>query len=108
MVGIKESEDVLMLIIAVLKEVDKRPKKVNIFTLTPIVIRFIPKMVKAFNGIKKVPAEFKDLDENERKRLIYLIKTEVSLSSDKVEKVADTILEVIIRFSYVLSIFTSR
>jgi len=108
MVGIKESKDVLTFIIAVLKEVDKRPKKVNAFTLIPILLRLAPKTAKAFNGIKELPAEFKDLDEVERQELIAVVKNDVSLSNEKVEDIVDKIIEVIIRLSYILDVFTKK
>jgi len=108
--GISETKDVIAFVAALVKVIDSRSDrgKARFINMIPSIVKLTPKAIRAINGVKEIPGEFKDLDDKERKELIEVIKKEgctLSLVNDK--KIIEKILEMLVQFSSILQIFKS-
>lgn len=94
-VGVKEIRDVLDLIVDGVKvgvEIGKDGK----FTADDVttLFRLIPALGPAFDNIKGIPAELKDMDPSEAAELVAHVATRLSLENAKAQAIVEKSLKI--------------
>lgn len=100
--GISETKDVIKFIASAISVIESRKGKASVVSMIPYLIKMTPKAIKAINGIREIPDEFKDLDDSERAELKKIIEKEIKTDNDKLELIVEKVLEVIVQLSQLL------
>lgn len=108
--GIQEVKDVIVLIAAILNEIDKRKAKpLGKFRVVLIVMGLIPAIARALNGITQIPKEFMDLDDAERAELVKMVNETIEFgTSDQAEEIIDKSINVVIQLSAIVQVIVAK
>lgn len=84
---IKETKELVSFLLAVHQayQLSNADGKID-FKDLPHIYNPLMKSIQAFNGLDKIPAELKDLDDEERKELVELFKADFDLADDVLEQ----------------------
>jgi len=108
-IGIDETKDVLLFAVLFANAINKTfaDGKVTLADL-PNFFNVVLKLPAALNGINKVPSEINDLDENELKTLLQIVKDNLGLQTDQVKVVLQKSLDfVFAAYNLIIAIRTS-
>ena len=109
MEGIKETKEMLGLVIAVGNGVGAslNDNKISIFDLRHFV-NALNVSKAAVDNAKNIPKELKDLDEKEKQELVEYVKTTFDIPQDNVEIVVEKALAVAIQFGDLIGALISK
>lgn len=99
MKGIKELKEAVVFIGLLATAIDKSTKDGLSYDDAPTFLPVMMQAPQAFAGVDEIPAEFKDLDDAERKEIVVAIKDNLDLEDDVAENVAEqafaTVLDIV-------------
>lgn len=93
--GIKETKEIVTFITNLVKAIELSLKDGKISATDSV--NFMPVLMSsmsAVSGITDVPIELKDLTAEEVDELVSFVKTELTLSSEKTEKILETAIDI--------------
>lgn len=95
-IGIEETKDVVLFATLFADSIIKSlaDGKITI-TDAPYFFNAMIKLPKAISGIEKVPAEISDLDENEMKELIQIVKDNLGVPTDQCKTIVEKSLTLV-------------
>lgn len=95
-VGIDETKDVVLFATLFADSIIKALADGKItFSDAPYFFSAMIKLPKAISGIDKVPAEISDLDENEMKELVQIVKDNLGVPTDQCKVIVEKSLALV-------------
>lgn len=103
-ISVTELKDVVSFVCALANGADKALADGKV-TLDDAFLMLAPiqKVIPAFVGIQKVPAELKDLDQAEADELREMVKAELDLTNDTTEVMVENILGAALKIGAVIA-----